>query len=71
MLFGLPKGPCNVEIGTVNFECGTGHRPEISQLRYGVYDPENRLHGSLRWHKPFEPFEFPVFGARDFTVKRF
>ena len=31
-LFGMPKGPCNVEIGTLNFECGTGLKPAVSQL---------------------------------------
>ena len=70
-LFGLPKGPCNVQIGTVNFECGTGIRPEISQLVWGVYDPDNRLHGSLSWHKPWGKQEFPVCGAERLEVTRF
>lgn len=70
-LFGMPKGPCNVSVGTVNFECGTGLKPSISQLRYGVYDPGNRLHGELRWHKPWGKQEFPVCGARDFKVTQF
>lgn len=70
-LFGHMRGPCNVEIGSINFECGTGHKPVISQLRYGVYDPENRLHGAMKWHKPWGAQEFPVFGAADFKVTRF
>jgi len=70
-LFGHMRGPCNVEIGSVNFESGIGHKPVVSQLRYGVYDPENRLHGSVRWHKPGEIQEFPIFGAKDFIVQRF
>lgn len=34
-LFGMEKGSCNVETGTANFACGTGLKPEISQLQYG------------------------------------
>lgn len=70
-LFGHMRGPCNVEIGSVNFESGIGHKPAISQLRYGVYDPENRLHGTMKWHKPWDAQEFPIFGAADFKVTRF
>ena len=70
-LFGMPKGPCNVEIGTVNFECGTGLSPAVSQLKYGVKDTEGRLHGSLRWHKPWGKKEFPTLCSEKFTVERF
>ena len=70
-IFGMPKGPCNVKVGTLNFECGTGLLPKISQLKYAVYDPENRLHGSLTWHKPWGAQEFPTVGAENFDIKRF
>jgi len=70
-LFGMPKGPCNVEIGTVNFECGTGLLPRVSAMKYGVHDPDNRLHGSLHWHKPWGKQEFPVLGAERFKVEQF
>ena len=70
-LFGMPKGPCNVEIGTLNFECGTGLKPAVSQLLYGVSDPENRLRGSLTWHKPWGKQEFPVYGAEQLGIKHF
>ena len=70
-LFGMPKGPCNVMIGSVNFECGTGLRPAVSQLRYGVYDPEQRLHGSLTWHKPWGKQEFPALCGEKFEIKHF
>lgn len=69
-LFDMQKGPCNVLINSVNFECGTGLLPQISQLKYGVYDPENRLHGSLMWHKPWGVQEFPVLGAKNFEIKK-
>ena len=70
-LFGMPKGPCNVRIDTVNFECGTGLRPAASALKYGVYDPEHRLHGELTWHKPWGKKEFPALCSEKFEIKRF
>ena len=70
-LFGMPKGPCNVLVDTVNFECGTGLKPAVSALKYGVYDPENRLHGSLTWHKPWGKQEFPAVCSKKFEIKHF
>ena len=70
-LFGMPKGPCNVVVDTLNFECGTGLKPVVSQLRYGVRDIENRLRGRLSWHKPWGAQEFPVMGAERFEITRF
>lgn len=70
-LFGHRKGKCNVLVETLNFECGTGLKPEISQLEYGVYDPESRLHGSLVWHKPWGKQEFPSVCGEGFRITRF
>ena len=70
-LFGHRKGPCVVKIGTVNFECGTGIPPAISQLQYGVYDPEGRLHGTVSWHKPWGKQEFPTLCSEKFEVTHF
>ena len=70
-LFGMPKGPCNVLIESVNFECGTGLKPAVSQLKYGVYDPENRLHGALTWHKPWGKQEFPSVCGEEFRIEKF
>ena len=70
-LFGMPKGPCNVLVNSLNFECGTGLKPAVSALCYGVSDPDNRLHGSLVWHKPWGEQEFPVNGAADFAIRQF
>ena len=70
-LFGMEKGPCNVRVGTLNFECGTNLKPAVSALKYGVYDPENRLHGSLTWHKPWGKQEFPTVCGERFEIKRF
>lgn len=70
-LFGHEPGPCNVRIGSVNFECGTGLLPKISQLEYGVYDPEHRFHGYLYWHKPWGEQEFPAIHGPEFKVEHF
>ena len=70
-LFGMTGGPCNVIVGSVNFECGTGLKPAVSQLKYGIYDPEGRLHGSLSWHKPWGEQEFPSVCSDRFEVKQF
>jgi hypothetical protein len=60
-----------VEIGSVNFECGSGLHPAVSRLECAVCDPENRLHGTLKWHKPWGKQEFPVVGAENFEIRHF
>lgn len=70
-LFGHNGGPCFVQIGSVNFECGTGIPPAISQLEYGVYDPERRLHGEVTWHKPWGKQEFPADCSEAFKIHHF
>ena len=70
-LFGMEKGPCNVMVDSVNFECGTGLKPAVSQLKYGVYDPDHRLHGRLTWHKPWGKQEFPAVCGDRFEIKNF
>ena len=70
-LFGHAAGPCNVIVGSVDFECGEGTLPEVSRLVWGVSDPENRLRGSLVHHAGFGNPDFPVNGAGHFKVTRF
>ncbi|MBQ8398057.1 MAG: hypothetical protein IJX53_07695 [Clostridia bacterium] len=70
-LFGHAPGPCYVQIGSINFESGTGIKPDICQLVYGIYDPDRRLHGSAVWHEPWGPKRFPVVCGEDFFVTRF
>ena len=69
-LFGHKKGPCNVIVQSLNFECGSGLLPEISQLRYGVYDVENRLNGELAWIKPWGKQEFPYVASPNFRIRK-
>ena len=70
-LFGHAKGPCKVSIGSVNFESGIGKKPEINQLEYGVYDPEERLYGDLKWHEPWGKQAFPTVCGEGFKVEKF
>lgn len=69
-LFEMEPGPCNVMVISLNFECGTGHRPEINQLEYGVYDPNCRLSGELTWIKPWGKQEFPTLCRDTFRVRK-
>jgi hypothetical protein len=70
-LFGMPKGLCNVQIGTLNFESGKYLTPEISSLRYGVYDKEKRLNGSLTYHQPWGDAIFTYECSSNFEIKQF
>lgn len=72
-LFGNNPDRVNLAVGVLNFEGGqtVPSPPEISKLVYGVYDPENRLHGSIQWHEPWGLGVFPVYGAEHFVISRF
>ena len=69
-LFEMLPGPCNVIVQSLDFECGTSHRPEISQLRYGVHDEEGRLSGELTWLKPWGSQLFPCMCKDTFRVRK-
>lgn len=72
-LFGNRCATVNVKIDLLNFEGGqtTGLPPFVSHLKYGIYDPSNRLCGSIVWHEPWGAGVFPVEGAKGFSVRRF
>ncbi|MBQ6470415.1 MAG: hypothetical protein IJJ33_00395 [Victivallales bacterium] len=70
-LYGHAKGLCAVDVGSLNFESGTGLSPAIDALEYGVYDPENRLRGYLKWYQPWGEQVFPVCGAENFHISHF
>ena len=71
-LFGHRKGICNVIVGGIDYEHGHGMRPAVSQMKYGVYDPENRFCGRvvhhLGWPGDGTSF-FPVVGGQKLTVE--
>ena len=70
-LFGHGRSPCYVEVGAVNYESGRKLLPAVSRLVTAVYDPENRLHGTLKWHQPWGDGQFPVVGAKNFKITKF
>lgn len=71
-LFGHRKGICNVLVGGIDYEHGKGTLPKISQMKYGVLDPENRFRGSVVHHLGYPgngSSFFPVVGATNMTIR--
>lgn len=63
-----------VNIGTIDFETCHGHKPVAYNMRYGVYDPDNRIHGGyFKWHCGWPVGEdfFPVEGGKHMTMSKF
>lgn len=73
MLFGNKPARVNLIVNSLNFEGGqtVPLPPMVSKLVYGIYDPDDRLHGSITWHEPWGANVFPVEGASHFKVERF
>jgi hypothetical protein len=72
-MFGNTPAKVNLTIGVLNFEGGqtVPAPPEVSKLVYGVYDPDNRLRGSVKWHEPWGLGVFPVLGAKKYDIKKY
>ncbi len=70
-LFGNEPGPCNVIVGSVNLEDGRGLKPKVDRLVWGLYDPENRMHGKVTWFEPWGCQDFPICGGKNITVEHF
>lgn len=72
-MFGNTPDDVNLIVGVLNFEGGqtVPSPPDVSKLVYGIYDPDNRLHGSIIWHEPWGANVFPVKGAKNFKIQRF
>ncbi len=69
-LYGMKPGPCYVLVGGVDIEDGKNSTPKISELQYLVYDPDNRLHGSLNWHNPHRKDILPTVCSELFAVNQ-
>ena len=71
-LFGHRKDICNVIVGGIDYETGGGTLPEVSRMKYGVFDPENRFRGScvhhLGWPGNGRSF-FPVEGGKNMSIR--
>ena len=72
-MFGNTPAKVYLTVGVLNFEGGqtVPAPPMVSKLVYGIYDPDNRLRGSLKWHEPWGMKVFPVVGAEKFSVEKF
>jgi hypothetical protein len=72
-MFGNNPAKVYLNIGFLNFEGGqtVPSPPEVSKLVYGIYDPDNRLRGSVIWHEPWGAGEFPVVGAEKYIVSKY
>ena len=70
-LFGMEKGPCRVLVQSLNFESDDNLLPAVNRMKYGVYDSESRLSGSLLWHKPWGKQEFPAVCSPHFHITSF
>lgn len=72
-MFGNTPAKVYLTIGIINFEGGqtVPAPPAVSKLVYGVYDPDNRLRATLKWHEPWGAHVFPVVGAEKSTIERY
>ena len=72
-LYGMEPGPCFLEIGLIDNEPWVHMPPACSGLKHIVYDPQKRLHGSMKFHQPFSDagFDFPIVCGEQFKVTRF
>ena len=72
-MFGNNPDRVNLTVGVLNFEGGqtVPSPPDVSKLVYGIYDPDNRLHGSVQWHEPWGLGVFPVCGAEKIRVEKY
>ena len=72
-MFGDKPAKVNLTVGFLNFEGGqtVPSPPEVSKLVYGVYDPDNRLRGSITWHEPWGLGVFPVISGEQFRVAKY
>jgi len=71
-LFGMNPGPCYLEVGGIDVEPGLETEyPQVSNIKYGVYDPDGRLYGSLKWCMPpwAGDHPFPTVCSEHFSVK--
>ena len=72
-MFGNTPAKVRLTVGFLNFEGGqtVPSPPEVSKLVYGIYDPDNRLRGSILWHEPWGLGVFPVLGAEKYSVSKY
>lgn len=70
--FGRKAGWVNLIVNECDYETGEGTKPEISRMRYGVYDPDNRFRGSITYLQGFPgngKCFFPVEGGKKLKLR--
>jgi len=71
--FGL-KASTNIffQIDGIDFEPGSGE-PEAYRLKYGVYDPDNRMTARITYHSgyPVDTAPFPLCGGKKVKLQKF
>lgn len=66
--FGHHASDIFVDILCLNYETGRHCLPKVSQLEYGVWDPESRIHGTMKRHLPWGDPGFPVNGGKNLKL---
>lgn len=72
-LFGHEKAACYVDINRLDFEPGAEKNgPQAMLMKYGIFDPENRIRGRVRWHCgwPIGKAYFPIEGGQHVKAER-
>ena len=69
--FGHHASAIFLDVGCLNYETGRGCLPKVSQLEYGVWDPDNRIHGTMKRHLPWGDRDFPVKGGANLKLTSF
>lgn len=71
-LFGLRTRKIYVLIRGIDLEAGDKARPLVSRMKYGLWDPENRFHGSINWHHgaPVGRDYFPIKGGKNIKCSK-
>lgn len=66
-LFGMKSHVIYVIINGIDLEAGLGSIPVVSRMTHGLWDPENRFHGSIKWHVGGPPGYdyFPIEGGKN------
>lgn len=70
--FGRQQRPIRLIVNETDYETGFKTRPLVSRMRYGVWDPENRIYGSIVYLQGW-PFNcecfWPVEGGKNVSCR--
>ena len=70
--FGHRAGWINLIVNENDYETGEGTLPTISRMRYGVWDPDNRMRGSITYLQGYPgngQCVYPVLGGTNLTLR--